>query len=89
MVGPIEMKIPLTWLAVKRITIKVVPNARKPRIVEAQDGFKVYVSAPAEGGRANAAVIVLLADFFGVAPKSVRIVSGERLRRKIVEIATP
>jgi uncharacterized protein (TIGR00251 family) len=66
----------------------VVPNARKARIVEEQDGLKIYVNAPAEGGRANDAVIALLADFFRVRPKSVRILSGERSRRKIVEVAT-
>jgi len=76
-------------LVVRRISVRVVPNARKPRIVNDENGFKIYVTAPAEGGRANAAVIAQLADFFGVAPKSVRIVSGERSRRKIVEVATP
>lgn len=70
----------------KRINVRVVVNAQKARVLEDRDGYKVYVNAPAEGGRANDAVISLLADFFGVRRNLVTIVSGERSRKKIVAI---
>lgn len=49
--------------------------------------LKVRVSAVPEDGKANAALIRLLAKTFGVANSTVRIVSGAQSRIKIVEIA--
>jgi uncharacterized protein YggU (UPF0235/DUF167 family) len=44
------------------------------------------VAAPAEGGRANEAVIGLVAATLEVPRNSVRIVSGRTSRRKVVEV---
>jgi uncharacterized protein (TIGR00251 family) len=44
------------------------------------------VTAPPVDGRANAAVIKLLAEWLGVSRSAVQIVRGETSRRKIVEI---
>jgi uncharacterized protein YggU (UPF0235/DUF167 family) len=44
------------------------------------------VSAPPEGGKANAAVVAMLAAALGVPANTVRIVRGATSPRKVVEI---
>lgn len=48
--------------------------------------LKARVRAAPENGKANLALVELLADTLGVAKSAVRIVSGATARRKIVEI---
>ena len=50
------------------------------------DELKVSVSAAPEKGKANAAVLSLLAKHFRVPRANVRIVSGETAREKVIEI---
>ena len=70
-----------------RIRVKVIPRARKAGIERLPDGgVQVRVAAPAEGGRANAAVIEALAQHFGVPPRAVTIRQGLTNRSKLVEI---
>jgi uncharacterized protein (TIGR00251 family) len=71
-----------------RITVKVVPNARKARVKEEQGRLKVYVTAPAVEGKANAALIETLAEHFKVRKSAIAIVRGETSREKVVDIAT-
>ena len=74
-----------------RVALKVMPRAGHDRIGEvAADGcirLKVAVTAPPEGGKANKALIRLLAKQLGVAPGAVTIVAGETQRRKRLRIA--
>ena len=44
------------------------------------------MTAPPEGGRANAALAVLLADALGVRRDQVTVVAGKASRRKVVEV---
>src|SRR4030081_3726597 len=46
------------------------------------DALKVRVAVPPEHGRANTALVTLLADVFGVAPAKVSLTAGERSRTK-------
>jgi uncharacterized protein (TIGR00251 family) len=69
-----------------RVSVLVVPNARKNGVVEEGDHLRVYVRAPPVKGKANEAVIEVLAEFFGVKKSDIRIISGERSREKVVEI---
>jgi len=65
----------------------VRPGASRAGIGGSHDGaLVVRVCEPASDGRANAAVARELAERFGVARRSVRIVSGTRSRRKVVEV---
>jgi uncharacterized protein len=48
--------------------------------------LKARVSAPPEDGKANAALIVLLAGALGLKKADVKIVSGAASRTKLVEI---
>ena len=70
----------------KKIEIKVIPNARKNSVSEEGDICKVRVTAPAVDGKANKAVIAVLSEFYQVKKRDIRIIRGERSREKLVEI---
>jgi len=61
----------------KTVEIKVVPNSDGEKILEG-DPLIVKVKEPATKGKANKAVIKLLAQYFNA---NVRIVSGTKGRR--------
>ena len=48
--------------------------------------WKVRVSAPPENGRANDAVLKLLADRVGLPRRAVSLVSGHSGREKVVQV---
>ncbi len=65
------------------INVKVVPGASRNRVAGRYgDGLKVQVSAAPEKGKANAAVIDVLAEFFGIPARQVELVSGHGNPRK-------
>ena len=69
------------------IHVKVVPGSSRDRVAGRYgDGLKVRVSAPAEGGRANDAVVRVIAHALGLKAQQVRIVRGHTQPRKVVEI---
>lgn len=69
-----------------RFTVK--PNSKKGPLVEEVDGaLVVYVREPAVEGRANAAVIELLAKHYGVAKTRVTIEKGQGARFKTTVIS--
>ncbi|HUX68339.1 MAG TPA: DUF167 domain-containing protein [Terriglobales bacterium] len=62
------------------------PGAKQPRVEETGPGtFVVAVRERAQEGEANRAIERALAAHWGVPPSWVRIVAGQRGRRKIVE----
>ena len=70
-----------------RLTVRVTPRARQRRIEQAADGtWRALVPEPPEDGRANAAVLELLAEHFDVPKRALRIVRGHTGRQKVVEI---
>jgi uncharacterized protein len=72
-----------------RISVTVVPRARRTHVESFKDGgLRVAVTAAPQEGLANAAVIAALADHFHIPRSRVRIVRGERSRKKVVEIVT-
>ena len=50
------------------------------------DGWKARVAAPPERGRANEALVGLIASALDAPASSVRVVGGQRGRAKVVEI---
>ncbi|MEJ2531417.1 MAG: DUF167 domain-containing protein [Halioglobus sp.] len=71
-----------------RIALKVVPGASSNGVAGwLGESLKIRVTAPAESGKANAAVIKLLAALLGVPRQSVSIAAGGSSPRKIVEIS--
>jgi len=70
-----------------RLRVRVSPGARRTEIAGRHgDGWKVRVAAPPEDGRANEAVLRLLAERLGLPRRSVTIVSGHTAREKVVEL---
>jgi uncharacterized protein (TIGR00251 family) len=68
-------------------SLQVIPNASRNQVLGCVDGIlKLKVQAPAEDGRANRAVIELLAKHFGVPRRAIRLLSGEKSREKRVYI---
>ncbi len=69
-----------------KISVKVKPNAKKSGVEKIGEEFLVSLKAPPVDGRANAELIEVLADYFGVPKSRLRIVSGGKSRKKIVEL---
>ena len=70
-----------------RLRLRVAPGAANPAIVGRHgDGWKVRVAAAPERGRANEAVLALLAESLSLPRAQVRLVSGLTSRDKIVEL---
>lgn len=69
------------------LNVKVIPNAKRNTIEESENSLKVYLTAPPLEGKANKALIELLAKHFGIRKSNIRILSGERSREKKIEIA--
>jgi len=67
--------------------VTVSPGAKRTELVGRHgDGWKVRVAAPPERGRANEAVVGLLASVLEVPAGSVHVVGGQRGRTKVVEV---
>jgi uncharacterized protein len=71
------------------LKLRVAPNAKRDEIVGARTWgaemrLVLRVRAPAECGEANASVTRLLARWLDLAPRDVRLASGERSRLKTV-----
>jgi uncharacterized protein (TIGR00251 family) len=70
-----------------RLKVKVVPGSSRDVIVGWLGGaLKLKVAAPPEKGRANEAVIALLADKLGIGPDQITILSGQTSAAKVLEI---
>ena len=70
-----------------RLRVRVSPGARRGGVAgRVADVWKLRVTAPAEGGRANDAVVRLLADTVDVPRRRVTLVSGHTAREKVVEL---
>jgi len=73
--------------------VRLTPKASAERIVgltdEAGGGvvLKVAVTAAPENGKANAALVKLLARTFRLAPRDISVVRGATDRRKVVALA--
>ena len=77
----------MTGEKMANLSIKVVPGARKDRVVGCYgDAIKVQASSPPEKGRANEAVIELIARELRVSAAQVRIVRGHSQPRKVIEV---
>ena len=70
------------------ISVSVVPRSSKNEIRQLVDGsLKIKLTVAPVEGKANEALIELLSEYFGVAKSRVRIVKGEKGRKKIIEIS--
>jgi len=67
------------------IKLKVHPGSKREEAIrKAPDSFELWVKAPAEQGRANAAALALLAGELKVPRGKIRLVKGAQSPAKIV-----
>jgi uncharacterized protein (TIGR00251 family) len=70
-----------------RIWVTVKPHARIDSLTRVADGeYQVSVHAPPEDGKANQAVMELLARHFRVPKSAIKIVRGHASRKKLISI---
>jgi uncharacterized protein (TIGR00251 family) len=70
-----------------RLALRVSPGARTSAVVGRHgQAWKVRVAAPPERGRANEAVVALLAATLEVPAHTISVVSGHGARDKLVEL---
>lgn len=73
------------------LSVKATPKAAKNEILPYQEGdatLRIKITAAAEDGKANAAIIALIAKTLGIAKSSVQLVQGEKSRYKTILIQT-
>ena len=69
------------------LRLKVTPSASRDAVVGWQgDVLRVHVRAPAQRGKANDAVLRLLATALGIDRRRLRIVRGETSRQKVLSV---
>ena len=71
-----------------RLRVRVHPGARRERVDRrmADGAWRLEVRAAPEGGRANDAVVRLLAGALQLRRGEVRVTAGESSRSKVIEI---
>ncbi len=70
----------------KKLTVKVHPNASHEKIVLKENLLHVYVHASPEKGNANKRLVALIAEYFEVPKSLVHILCGHTSRNKVIEI---
>lgn len=70
-----------------RINVRVIPRARQNKITVEESGvLRVHTTVAPSDGKANDAVIKMLAEHLDVPKTSIKIIRGESARDKIIEI---
>jgi uncharacterized protein (TIGR00251 family) len=70
-----------------KISVTVTPNSRNAAVTEVSAReYRVSVHAPARDGKANEAVIEVLAEYFAVPKSRIKIARGHSARKKVVVI---
>jgi len=69
------------------VDLRVQPRARRAGLAMAGDTLKATVTAPPEDGKANDAVIGLLAEAWRLPRSSFEIVKGQAVRSKTVRVS--
>lgn len=71
-----------------KLQIKAVPSSSRDCLAGwLGDTLKVRVTAPAERGKANAAIEAIVTEVLGLPKGSARIIAGKTSARKILEIS--
>lgn len=69
-----------------KYSVTVKPQKRHNEVLLSDEGLIVSLRATPENGKANAALVCVLAEYFDVPKANVEIRSGLTSRHKIVEI---
>ncbi len=67
------------------LSVRAQPGARKPGLLGEQAGaLRLGVRAPPDGGRANAALVELVRELFGLKRSQVELIAGATARNKAI-----
>jgi uncharacterized protein len=69
------------------VDLRVQPRARQAALAAAEGTLKAQVTAPPEDGKANAAVIALLAEAWRLPKSAFDVIKGQTARAKTVRIS--
>lgn len=69
-----------------RLTVVVHPRAARERVEWDGRELRLWTAAPPVEGAANAAVVRAVATWLGIPSTRVRLVSGRRSHRKLVDV---
>lgn len=69
------------------IKVRVTPKASRNQVEIAEnDSLRIYVTVVPEGGKANRAVVKLLAKTLGIAQSDLDLIRGETIRDKVFRV---
>jgi uncharacterized protein (TIGR00251 family) len=68
------------------VDIKVIPKSSRNMIKVEAGRLKAYLTVAPEKGKANQALVELVAEYYKVKKHQVRIVKGERSALKVVSV---
>lgn len=68
------------------LAVRVTPKAASDRIAVEDGKVRAWVTSPPDKGKANRAVIALVADALGVPKSAVALVRGEAAREKLLRV---
>jgi uncharacterized protein len=68
------------------IDVKVIPNAKKREVIRDGPGLKVKLTSPPVEDRANQELVEYLSHLLQVRKSEVKILRGDKNRRKVVSI---
>jgi uncharacterized protein len=72
------------------VAVRVIPRAKHDAVVGVVDGFlRIRTTAPPADGKANKAVIKLIAKYLGLPPSRVELLRGQTHRQKHLLIKGP
>jgi len=69
-----------------RIKVKVFPRSSREQLIRESGLVKAYVKAAPDKGKANRALVELIAREYNVKKSSVIILKGQTGRNKVVEV---
>jgi hypothetical protein len=70
----------------KKISVFIKPNSKQEKVESSATGYIVYVKEPPIENRANNALVKLIAEHFKIPKSKVKITSGLKSKRKIIEL---
>lgn len=70
-----------------KIAVKVHPKSKAESVIQTgEENLELHFNVVPQKGKANAKVIEMIADYFGVPKSEVKIIGGLKSTQKIVEL---
>ena len=85
-VAPTKDAITALLSAKDELSLRVVPGARLERTAIENGTLKIWLSTAPEDGKANKAVLVILAKLLGISVSQLEITHGQTARDKRVRV---